>query len=243
MLIRIAVAISDKTDEEQLVSKLIGLSIVLKDEFDIALYSDCFEKLCNKIDDVDVIISDFIILQKHKSLLESIYLKNPKCLPILVGASANEVKDYLIIRPAEYLSSVSEITPESEADKVKKICKLFMLIVNKGFEEKTDNNILYITTKQNSYAIPKDSILYCQSDLKYTVFVLKSGMLIRKLEKLQDVQEKYLWDFKRIHQSFLVNPKQVKGLDKVTNEIILFKDTRIPFSRKYSSEVRDLFKN
>lgn len=243
MLIRIAVAIPDKKQEEQLILKLTGISIVLKDEFDIALYSDCFNKLLNNVDNIDIIISDFAILQENKELIGDIYIRNPKCLPVLVGTSVHKLSDYLLIRPIEYIKDVAEITPESETDKVKKICKLFMQIVSKGLEDKTDNSILYITTRQNSYAIPKENILYCQSDLKYTVFVLENGTLIRKLEKLQDVEEKYLWDFKRVHQSFLVNPNKVKSLDKVTNEIILSKNTRIPFSRKYSAEVRDLFKN
>ncbi len=243
MLIRIAVAISDKKKEEQLILKLTGISIVLKNEFDIALYSDCFSKLLDNVDNIDIIISDFAILQENKELIGDIYIRNPKCLPILIGTSAYKLSDYLRIRPVEYIKDVAEIAPESETDKVKKICELFMRMASKGLDDKTDNSILYITTRKNSYAIPKENILYCQSDLKYTVFVLENGTFIRKLEKLQDVKEKYLWDFKRVHQSFLVNPDKVKSMDKVTKEIILLKNTRIPYSRKYSDEVYSLFKN
>ena len=66
-------------------------------------------------------------------------------------------------------------------------------------------------------------------------------MLVRKLEKLQDVEDKYLWNFVRVHQSFLINPHKVKRIDKTTNEIVLLDNTRIPFSRRYSATVHDMF--
>lgn len=243
MLIRIAVAISNKTQEEKLVLKLTGISIVMKVEFDIALYSNSFDKLVDNVKNVDIIISDFDFLQKHKERLGELYVKNSRCLPIFLGPDREKVSEYLMIRPVQHIIDIDNIAPEDENDKIKKVFDFFMEIVNKQLEAKSDNSVLYITTKQGSYAISKDSILYCRSDLKYTVFVIDNGMLVRKLEKLQDVEEKYLWDFKRIHQSFLVNPKKVKGIDKSANEIVLADNTRIPFSRKYVSEVRNLFNN
>ena len=137
---------------------------------------------------------------------------------------------------------LKELNTDDE-NKIQKVCELFVKIAKEGFINKTDNSVIYISTRQDSYAIPKDSILYCKSDLKYTVFVTDNGMLIRKLEKLQDVENKYLWDFMRVHQSFLINPQKVKSIDKTTNEIILSNNTRIPFSRRYSADVHDLFNN
>jgi len=243
MLIRIGVAISNRNQEEKLVLKLTGISIAMKTEFDIALYSDCFDKLINNIENIDIVLVDFNILERHKETIDRIYKGNINCLPVLLGAAQKKLCDYLIIRPIEYIDSAESIFPEAENDKIKKICNLFIGIANKGFDEKTDNRVIYVTTRQNSYAIPKDTIIYCQSDLKYTVFVLDSGMLIRKLEKLQSVEEKYLWDFKRVHQSFLVNPKWIEGIDKITNEVVLSNNTRIPFSRKYAADLRELFNN
>jgi len=243
MLIRIAVALSDQIKEKKLALKLTGISIVMKTEFDIALYASNFEKLVNRIEDIDIVIADFDVLQRNKSILGDLYERNNRCLPILIGTKRERVGDFLIIRPVEYVDSIDNIEPESENDKIKRICDLYVHIVDVGFENKNDNSVLYVTTRQGSYAVAKDSILYCQSDLKYTVFVVDNGMIIRKLEKLQDVEDKYLWDFLRVHQSFLINPKKAKSIDKCTNEIILSNDTRIPFSRKYSADVRELFNN
>lgn len=243
MLIRIAVAISNKIQEKKLILKLTGISIVMKVEFDISIYSDCFDKLIDNVGNTDIIISDFILLQKNNDKLSELYIKNSRCLPVLFGENREKISEYLVIRPVEYIDDIENIKPENENDKIKKVCDFFIEFVNRQLENKSDNSVLYITTKKGSHAISKDSILYCQSDLKYTVFVIDNGMIIRKLGKLQSIEEKYLWDFKRIHQSFLVNPEKVKSIDKTTNEIILTNDIRIPFSRKYVSAVRELFNN
>lgn len=249
MLIRMAIIFSNTESErniankveERLAMKLTVISLIMKVEFDIACYSNNFDKLFKNLQNIDVIIIDFNTLNENRNKINEIYLANSKCLPILVGSSREKLCDYLMLRPIEHIDCIDNIDPENDENKIQKVCKLFVRIVNEGFVNKTDNSVLYITTRQNSYAIPKDNILYCQSNLKYTVFVTDSGMFIRKLEKLKDVEDKYLWDFIRVHQSFLINPHKVKYIDKTTNEIILSNNIRIPFSRRYSAEVHDLF--
>lgn len=251
MLIRIAVALSDRigrghdskvvASEEELAIKLTVISLMLKIEFDIACCSNDFDTLLKNLSNIDILITDFETLEENRGKIEQMYSVNSRYLPILVGSEREKVCDYLILRPIEHIDSIASIDPENDNNKIKKVCELFVQIVNNGFLSKSDNNVLYITTRQGSYAIPKDSILYCQSDLKYTVFVTDSGMLVRKLEKLQDVEDMYLWDFIRVHQSFLINPHKVKRIDKTKNEIILLDNTRIPFSRRYAAAVHDMF--
>lgn len=160
-----------------------------------------------------------------------------------MGTPAEKICDYLILRPAEHFDNADSVLPENEEDKIRQICNYTVKSINERFKEKTDNSIIYITTRKESYAIPKESIIYCQSDLKYSVFVIDNGMIVRKLEKLQEVQNNYLWDFLRIHQSFLVNPKRVTGIDKTMNEIIFDNGLKVPYSRKYAEQVKGLFKN
>lgn len=253
MLIRIGIALSNKVIddcdtkkpslEDELAMKLTVISLIMKVEFDIACYSHDFDKMLKSIEKLDVVITDFDTLNHNKSKIGKLYLLNQKCLPVLVGEDRGTICEYLFLRPIEHIDSIGSVNPEDDNNKIKKICELFAKIANDGFLNKTDNSVLYITTRQDSYAIPKNNILYCQSDLKYTVFVTEDGMLIRKLEKLQDVEDKYLWDFVRVHQSFLINPHKVKSVDKTTNEIVLSNDIRIPFSRRYSTDVHDLFNN
>jgi len=241
MLIRIAVAMLNAEQEEKLIQKLTGLSMVMDVEFDIAKYSHDFDALRNNVENIDVVLLSLDFLAIHEGRICDIYKNNPRCLPILLAEKRKNYIDYLAIRPIEYIETINNIDPENREGKLRKICDLFIEIINDNLKNKTHNDVLYITTRKGSYAVPKGSILYCQSDLKYTVFVLDNGMLIRKLEKLQDVAEKYLWDFKRIHQSFLVNPEKIERIDKATNEVVLIGGIRIPFSRRYSSDVHTMF--
>lgn len=248
MLIRIGVALSNQytkktIDEDNFAMKLTVISLIMKVEFDIACYSNDFDKLLKNLKNIGVVITDFDTLNVNRKKINKMYSVNSKCLPILVGSRREKICDYLMLRPIEHIDSIDNIDPENSENKIQKVCELFVKIAKEGFINKTDNSVIYISTRQDSYVIPKDSILYCKSDLKYTVFVTDNGMLIRKLEKLQDVENKYLWDFMRVHQSFLINPQKVKSIDKTTNEIILSNNTRIPFSRRYSADVHDLFNN
>lgn len=243
MLLRIAVAVLDKNQEEKLLKKLIGISMVLKVEFETMIYSSSFAKLTDNLKNIDMTIMDYGFLTMHKDELSEFLKKNYKCLPVIMGNPAERICDFLIIRPIEHIDDVDDIYPESNEDKIKQICTFILDRINSEFENKLDNSVIYITTRQESYAIQKESIIYCQSDLKYTIFIIDDGMIIRKLSKLKEIEDNLLWDFTRIHQSFLVNPKRVNGINKGTNELIMDGGFRIPYSKKYSKTIKEMFIN
>lgn len=243
MLLRAAVTVLNKKQEEQLINNLIGVSMELKMEFDIARYSNNFKCLIENLQDIDFIIMDYAFLEYHKEQLSLFYEKNKKCLPIFMGRPVEKICDYLILRPIGHIMDADHIEPQNKEDKIRQICELIKKNIYQNLDSKADNQTIYITTRQQSYAIPKEKILYCQSDLKYTIFVLDDGRLIRKLDRLLDIKDRYLWDFERIHQSFLVNPKRVAGIEKSCSELVLDENTRIPYSRKYTDVVNDMFKN
>lgn len=243
MLLRIAIAISNHEQEKKLLNKLIGVSMVIKTEIETMVYSNDFAKLINNLNNVDIAIMDYDFLNRHKDGLSEFFVRNFKCTPVVMGTPAERICDFLVLRPAEYIDNTDNINPENDEDKIRKLCCLTIKRIIEGIKSKSDNSVIYVTTRQESYAIAKESILYCQSDLKYTVFVVDDGMIIRKLSKLQDIENELLWDFKRVHQSFLINPKRVKGIDKGANEIILDGDFRVPYSKKFSKEVKDMFIN
>lgn len=236
-----AVAVLDSKQEATLVHKLNGLSMVMNVEFDTATYSRDFDALSRNMEKLDLVLLSLDFLALHEARIHELYRNNPRCLPILFAEQRNNFIDYLAVRPIEYIETIKSIDSEDPNSKLRKICDQFIETVNCNLNNKIDNRVLYITTRKGSYAIPKESILYCQSDLKYTIFVLDNGTLIRKLEKLQDVMNKYLWDFQRVHQSYLVNPARIETIDRTANEIILSGGIRIPFSRKYSSDVHTMF--
>lgn len=243
MLLRVAVAVLDKKQEEQLIKNLVAMSIEMLMEFDIAQYEKNFKCLRENLQNIDLVIMDYAFLETHKEKMLDFYEENKKCVPIFMGTPVEKICDYLILRPIGHIADANHIEPKNKEDNTRKLCELIIKNIYRNFETKTDNQTIYITTRQQSYAIPKEKILYCQSDLKYTIFVVDDGRIVRKIGRLQDIKEKYLWDFERIHQSFLVNPQRVAGVDKTSNELILNENTRVPYSRKYGDIVNNMFKN
>ena len=217
--------------------------MVLKLEFEFIEYTYEYELMLKNIENINMIFIDYEYLKKHKNKLSAIYENNNKCLPIIMGTPIEKICDFLLIRPIEYIENAVSVEPEDENGKIKRLCDIIISNIKHNFEKKIDNSIIYVTTKQESFALRKESIVYCQSDLKYTLFIIDDGRIIRKLEKLQDVEDKFLWDFERVHQSFLVNPKKVIGVDKASKEIILEGNLRVPISRKYSAQAKKIIEN
>ena len=97
MVIRIAVALSNKTEaeghtkktaaEDKLTMKLAVISLIMKVEFDIACYANDFDKLLNNLKNLDVIITDYSTLNQNRDKINGMYAANRKCLPILVGSN------------------------------------------------------------------------------------------------------------------------------------------------------------
>lgn len=243
MLLRISLAVIDFKQKKELLNRLFGLSMAMEIEFDIAEYTHEFDKMIHNMKNSDMIFLDEEYVKLHKENLYLIYKSNNKCFPILVGVTKNNLYNALSLRPIGYIDEAKDIIPDDESDKIRRLCNFILDGIRESFKNKSDNSTIYISTKQESFAVDKNAILYCQSDLKYVLFFIDDGRIIRKLDKLQDIAEKYLWDFVRIHQSFLINPKRVVGLDKSSNEIILYGDLHIPISRKYSNIANKIVKN
>lgn len=243
MLLKIALAIIDSNQKQELARRLVGLSMVLKYEFDISEYTYEYELLLNNTKNIDILFMDYEYLKRYRDKLSEIYVSNNKCLPVFLGTPTEKICDFLVIRPIEYIENAVSVEPEDENGKIKRLCDIIISNIKHNFEKKIDNSIIYVTTKQESFALRKESIVYCQSDLKYTLFIIDDGRIIRKLEKLQDVEDKFLWDFERIHQSFLVNPQKVIGVDKASKEMILEGNLRVPISRKYSAQAKKIVEN
>lgn len=167
MLLRIAVAVMDKEQEELLLKRLTGVSIVMKTEFDTAVYSDKVNELLDNLKNIDIAVMDYNFLERNKESLSEFFKKNHKCLPVLMGTPAEKICDYLILRPAEHFDNADSVLPENEEDKIRQICNYTVKSINERFKEKTDNSVIYITTRKESYAIPKDSIIYCQVPLQF----------------------------------------------------------------------------
>lgn len=85
-------------------------------------------------------------------------------------------------------------------------------------------------TKSRMYLLPKQNILYFQSDLRYVNICLLSGDNPRILAKLSDMESFAGDGFVRIHKSYLVNAKYVLWIDKKNHSVYLSNGEQLPVS-------------
>lgn len=232
VLLRIAVAAETADKMEIIEHQLISFALQTETEIDIADVGMDFAAFEAQIDKYDMAILGYGFLEKNKDALWGVYKKNPDCFSVLLGMPESSVCRYLALRPGGHIGSLERKEKSSE---------LFRLCSFCTEQLRQNNRILQIVTRKGIYAVSVDSVLYCQSDLKYVMLLTEDGNCYRKLGKLDELKRELPADFTRVHQSFLVNNRKVCGIDKSTHELILEGGLRIPYSRAYRSAVEQMF--
>ena len=109
--------------------------------------------------------------------------------------------------------------------------EMFLQKFGQIYEEVTNSQTLFCyETKSRSYLIPKQNILYFQSDLRYVNIRLLQGESPRILSKLSDIEKLAGSTFVRIHKSYLVNLKYVLWLDKKSHMVQMADGEQLPIS-------------
>lgn len=85
-------------------------------------------------------------------------------------------------------------------------------------------------TKNKLYLLPKQNIMYLQSDLRYVNIYTKNGESPRILAKLSEIERLAGDSFLRIHKSYLVNPKHILWMDKTNHFVLLDNGEQLPVS-------------
>lgn len=236
MIIRAAVVDSNKKRAAALKRSIVTFSLKSSDygqdiDVDVAEYKT-FGELLSAYCMVDIAFLSYGFLQENADHLDALYKSNSACIPVPVGFPADEICQYLDLRPGGHLKTVNEQAVIAE------LCQKCAHAVAE------DNRILQIASRQGCYAVSVESILYCMSNQKYISIVTKNGFSYRKLGKLDDFAVVLPDYFLRIHQRFLVNYHHFSGIDKSNNNWTLLLDTgdRIPISRVYQKSVDEQFK-
>ncbi len=223
MLIRTAIALFGASDGNKIANSLVRYSLLstADTEMDISFYDNA-EKLLSNYINID---QAFILCSlRDKKILTELYRRNPGCIPIVSVSRTETVCDFLMLRPAGYLSSADD---EQSIAAACKFCEEEML---------RRNDVIQISTRERCCAVSASSVVYCQSDLKYIILVTEQGEVFRKLGKLQDISAKLPPYFVRVHQSYIVNTEHISVIDKSSREIITKEGCRIPVSKAYKSE-------
>ena len=90
---------------------------------------------------------------------------------------------------------------------------------------------LFLTGQNTIFLVEVGEIIFCKSDNCYTSLYLLTGkchVIAKSLTKLN--LELSPTEFIRVHQSYLVNKKHIRSIDKKKKIIRLLNDYDIPFS-------------
>lgn len=197
-------------------------------ETDIALYEKFSSHIIKSYPNLDLAFFDCDFLSECPSLWD-LARANLACMPVLLSIPEKGLGEFLTLRPIACLEK------QDMAKQLGEICAFCADYVG------TSGQVLQLRSKKGTLAISVSSVLYCQSDLKYIVTITTQGQLHRKLGKLDDIARLLPPGFLRIHQSFLVNPTHIAGVDKTTWELLLDQGERLPVSKKYRNTLEDVF--
>lgn len=101
----------------------------------------------------------------------------------------------------------------------------------------TDEQIYTFQFGTETIRLPIADILYCESR-KRILIIHTERQEYKTYEKMDNAEASLSKnEFVRCHQSYLVNVKHIRELNK--NEIILFNENRIPISKRYQKAVSD----
>jgi len=194
-------------------------------------------------------------------LSEAFYKDNPFCYLVFYGGEGKTVLPLLHARPVAYVPDVSD----------QDIVHREMQYVWTQWEQK--RNTLRLTSRGAYYDIPLEALLYCQSVGRKTLFYVDAlagapvddeqrpsdpflqesenpweYLAYRQNVQLNVVAEQLSGNgFLRVHQSFMVNRRFVKGLSMKREAWFLSLYGRmgylveVPVSGPYKKAVRDLF--
>lgn len=100
-----------------------------------------------------------------------------------------------------------------------------------------------LPTLKEIHYVKLDDIIRCEASDNYTIFYLLSGEKILVSKTLKEYADLLLvHNFRRAHQSHLVNMRFVKSLLKEDGGILLLQDkTKIPVSRQHLETIKKAF--
>lgn len=104
---------------------------------------------------------------------------------------------------------------------------------------------LVLSTRNYYHLIEIENIVYCQSENATTIFFMADGEEIRVSASLKSIENKLKEkNFIRPHQSFLVNVKHIRSVQKSsTGELVLNNGKTIVISSRKKPEVLHFLDN
>jgi|GEM_PF-4327731 len=113
------------------------------------------------------------------------------------------------------------------------------LIQNIKLSEKKEKSEYEFESNMTDYKVDFDEIFFLESRQKKVWLCLERAEYELN-KKMEDVMVDFPGNFKKCHRSYIINMNHIKKIDYDDNSILLENDMRIPMSRKYRNELRNL---
>lgn len=156
--------------------------------------------------------------QNGSAVGKALYEKNPDCRILYYRSSPCSLLPLLETRPISFF-----LWPDGKADFLESFDAVYKEVL---FSQTT----FRYETKSRLFLLPKRSILYFQSDLRYVDIHMVYGEKPRVLAKLSDIELLAGDAFVRIHKSYLVNAKHILWVDKKNHMVQLSNGEQLPMS-------------
>jgi two-component system LytT family response regulator len=145
--------------------------------------------------------------------------------------------DYILkpVIPDELVDAVEKATRFIQQEK-----EFVELTSLNEFQNKKLASKIVVKTKTESFYLEIASIICCKADGNYTVFHLdnsKTIMVAKTLKFYEEILSEH--DFVRIHQSYLVNPKYIVGVQN--DQVKLTNGDALEISRRKKGLIVNLF--
>lgn len=122
------------------------------------------------------------------------------------------------------------------------------LLKRKVLQQNLDSKIsqrLVVSDKNNIYLLELHDVIYCKGEGNYTTFYLREESPI-VISKTLKTYEKILLDeqFYRVHNSYMVNLKEVKRIEKGTSDLLVMSNgDKVPIATRRKSDVIQVLTN
>ena len=147
-----------------------------------------------------------------------LYSQNPDCRILYYCAEDCELEPLLPSRPIDFF-----LWSRGRDSFLKKLDAVYE-------DVRLSPDTFRYETKNAIHLLPKRSILYFRSDLRYVDVCLQDGRQIRLMTKLSRIEELAAEPFVRIHKSYLVNGGHVACMDKKNRCVLLTNGETLPVS-------------
>lgn len=152
--------------------------------------------------------------------------------------------DY-ILKPISALELSDAVLRAQREDAQEAINLKFDVLKNNNLLSDSATRKLVLKTSDSIHLVVISDIIRCEADNNYTTFYLtdKTKIVISKgLKEYEDLLTEY--GFFRVHQSHLINVKEIKRFEKKDGGfLVLSDDSQIPVSQRKKQKLLDLFHN